>query len=77
VLEHELDMDDIAPVDVSMIAGSIQRAIKLYGDKATLRTIQVAAMKAAKDYSWTKATKQYVEHFLVRPPPIPPPPPLS
>ena len=86
VLERELDMDDIVPADVALVADGIKRAVKLYGDKGALRAIQVAAMKAAKDYSWTKATKEYVQHFLVRPPrtphppplpPSPPPPPLS
>ena len=68
VLEKELDMDDILPEDVQMIAKAIKRAAALYSDTATIRTLQVAAMKAAKDFSWVKATKQYVEHFLVSAP---------
>ena len=61
-------MDDILPEDVQMIAKAIKRAAALYSDTATIRTLQVAAMKAAKDFSWVKATKQYVEHFLVSAP---------
>jgi granule-bound starch synthase len=64
VMERELDMDAILPADVEMIASSIRRAATLYGDGAALRRTQVAAMAAAKEYSWTKATKQYVDHFL-------------
>lgn len=64
VMKREVDMDDIIAQDVDMIASDIKRAITLYGDKATLQEMQVAAMKAAKDFSWVKATKQYVDHFL-------------
>ncbi len=59
-------MDDILPEDVEMIVKNIKRAVALYeSDPATYNAMQVAAMKAAKDYSWVKATKQYVDHFLV------------
>eukprot|EP00292_Cryptomonas_paramecium_P033456 CAMPEP_0113702042 /NCGR_PEP_ID=MMETSP0038_2-20120614/24945_1 /TAXON_ID=2898 /ORGANISM="Cryptomonas paramecium" /LENGTH=560 /DNA_ID=CAMNT_0000626071 /DNA_START=37 /DNA_END=1719 /DNA_ORIENTATION=+ /assembly_acc=CAM_ASM_000170 len=64
VMERELDMDEIVPEDVEMIADSIKRAVKLYSDKQTINTMQKAAMAAAKDYSWTKATKEYVQHFI-------------
>jgi glycogen synthase len=65
-MEKELDMDDILPEDVQMIVKNIKRAVALYeSDPATYNAMQVAAMKAAKDYSWVKATKQYVDHFLV------------
>ncbi len=65
-------MDDIIPSDVEMIATNIKRAVTLYGDKATLKEMQVSAMQAAKDFSWVKATKQYVQHFLVSAPPSSP-----
>ena len=65
-MKHELDMDDIVPADVEMIVSDIKRAVQLYADKATLKSMQVAAMEASKDFSWVKATKQYVQHFLVR-----------
>jgi glycogen synthase len=65
VLERELDMDDILPADVQMIATAIKRTAALYADTPTVRTLQVAAMKAAKDFSWVQATKEYVKHFLV------------
>jgi hypothetical protein len=68
VMERELDMDDILPADVEMIVSNIKRAVKLYGEKAELKAVQIAAMKAAKDFSWTKATKEYIDHFLVRAP---------
>ena len=58
-------MDDLLPADVTMLVGAIERAVKLHGDAAAMRKLQVAAMAAAKDYSWTRATKKYVEHFLV------------
>ena len=64
-MEKELDMDDILPEDVEMITKNIKRAVKLYKDKSTLKEMQVAAMKAAKEFSWVKATKQYIDHFLV------------
>jgi granule-bound starch synthase len=64
VMAKELDMDDIVPADVEMIAKDIKRAVALYGDKATLKAMQVSAMEAAKDFSWVKATKQYVQHFM-------------
>jgi hypothetical protein len=77
VMERELDMDDLVPADVEMIGTNIKRALALYGDKAALKKVQVAAMAAAKDYSWTKATKQYIDHFLVPPPPTRPRAPAS
>lgn len=59
-------MDDILPEDVAMIVKNIKRAVTLYeSEPATYNKMQVAAMKAAKDYSWVKATKEYVDHFLV------------
>ena len=66
MLERELDMDDILPEDVEMVAQGIRRAAALYPDTAAIRGLQVAAMKAAKDFSWVKATRQYVDHFVVR-----------
>ena len=59
-------MDDILPEDVEMVAQGIRRAAALYPDTAAIRALQVAAMKAAKDFSWVKATRQYVDHFVVR-----------
>ena len=71
-------MDDILPEDVEMIVNNIKRAVALYAsDPATYNAMQVAAMKAAKDYSWVKATKQYVSHFLVSRSPAPRSPPPS
>ncbi len=69
-MEKELDMDDILPEDVEMIVKNIKRAVDLYeSEPATYRQMQVAAMKAAKDFSWVQATKLYVNHFLVIEPP--------
>ena len=59
-------MDDILPEDVEMVAQGIRRAAALYPDTAAIRALQVAAMKAAKDFSWVKATRQYVDHFVER-----------
>jgi granule-bound starch synthase len=64
VMEHELDMDEIVDADVDMIVTNIKRAVVLYEDKATLRTIQLAAMRVAKTFTWTKAAAEYVSTFL-------------
>jgi granule-bound starch synthase len=63
VMETELDMDEILTKDVNMIVSNIKRAISLYQDKATLRTMQVAAMQTAKGYTWAKAAAQYISLF--------------
>ena len=52
------------PKDVEMIVSNIGRAIKLYETKTKLREIQIAAMAAAKTYSWNSAAREYIEHFI-------------
>nr|CAH04621.1 UDP-glucose-glycogen glucosyltransferase precursor [Guillardia theta] len=64
VMEHEVDQDDITPADVEMLVKNFNRAISLYGNKDKYKQMQVNAMAAAKDYSWTRAAKQYVNTFL-------------
>eukprot|EP00961_Rhodomonas_salina_P148466 1998397-Rhodomonas_salina.1 len=64
VMEHEVDQDEIVDEDVAMLVSNMERACKLFKDKETLRTVQVAAMGAAKSYSWSAAAQKYVDHLL-------------
>lgn len=63
VMEAEVDGDEITTKDVVMIVSNMQRAADLYKNTPKLREIQVAAMAAAKSYSWAKAAKSYIETF--------------
>jgi granule-bound starch synthase len=63
VMEHEVDQDGLEEVDVQMLVGNIERAMGLIKAPAKLREMQVAAMEAATDFSWSNSVKQYVAEF--------------
>ena len=63
VMENEVDQDGLEQKDVDMLADSISRAVKLFKDAETYKTMQVEAMAAADSYSWSNSAKQYVEVF--------------
>ncbi|KAJ1494782.1 hypothetical protein T484DRAFT_2403425 [Baffinella frigidus] len=64
VMETEMDQDELVPKDVAMIVSNIARAMKLYESKAKMREVQIAAMAAAKTYSWNNAAREYIKHFI-------------
>jgi len=59
-----LNQDELVPKDVEMIVSNIGRAMKLYENKSKLREVQIAAMAAAKTYSWNNAAREYISHFI-------------
>jgi len=63
VMEHEVDQDGLEEVDVQMLVSNIERAMGLLKAPAKLREMQVAAMEAATDFSWSNSVKQYVAEF--------------
>jgi granule-bound starch synthase len=63
VFEREVDQDGIEEDDVDMLVKNFDKAMKLYKSPAEFRAIQVAAMDAAKDFSWQNSVKQYVAEF--------------
>jgi glycogen synthase len=62
-MEHEVDQDGLEEVDVQMLVSNIERAMGLLKAPAKLREMQVAAMEAATDFSWSNSVKQYVAEF--------------
>merc|ERR1711998_622281 len=63
VMEHEVDQDGLETADVTMLIGNIERAIGIYKAPAQHREMQVAAMEAAMEFSWSNSVKQYVAEF--------------
>jgi len=63
VMEAEVNGDEVVGKDIQMIVSNMERAIKVYSDKATLRAMQVQAMETAKGYTWTRAAKEYISTF--------------
>jgi glycogen synthase len=63
VLEREVDQDGLEAEDVDMLVKTFDKAMKLYKSPAEFRTMQVAAMEAAKEFSWQNSVKQYVAEF--------------
>ena len=59
-----MNQDELVTKDVTMIASNIGRAMELYKSKSTMREIQIAAMAAAKTYSWNNAAREYISHFI-------------
>merc|ERR1712127_644042 len=53
VMEREVDQDGLEEVDVDMLVENFERALKLYKSPAEMLKMQVAAMKAAGEFSWT------------------------
>ena len=63
VMEHEVDQDGLEETDVEMLKNNIARAMKVFKDAETMKTMQMSAMSAADTYSWTNSAKEYVKVF--------------
>merc|ERR1712127_1007630 len=63
VMEREVDQDGLEEADVTMLVANIERAMGIYKSPAKHREMQVAAMEAAHEFSWSSSVKQYVAEF--------------
>jgi granule-bound starch synthase len=63
VMEREVDQDGLEEADVEMLLKNIERAMTLFRSPAEYRKIQIAAMEAAGEFSWTNSVKHYVAEF--------------